>query len=683
MARLQQYQSNFSLGAIDPLLRGRIDLQQYYSALETAKNVLIEPQGGFSRRAGLKFVTDLTSDNSANGVMLIPFEFSTTQNFMIVASAFNTTNTIRFRFYVNQTLITNINNSGNSYVDYSTGSLYSVSNYDIKKLYFTQNTDTLICVHENIIPFSIVRGTANNLWTIGQIALVKPKAQFTKATSNPNATITPDETDGTVNITASTGVFSSGNVDQYINVLNGFGRARIIEFTSSTVVKAVTETPFFEKDVAIASGSWELETGYEDAWSGTRGYPRTCTFHEGRLYFGGSATLPSTLFGSKVGQFFDFKQDEGLDDDALQVTLTTDNVNAINALKSGRDLQIFTSGAEFFLPQADLEPITPSNVVVKSATRRGSKANIRPQGAEGGTLFIQRQGKALREMLFSDVELSYVANNISLLSSHLIVDPQKMALRPATDTTEGDLLMIINGTSTVGYRAVSAEFAGTMACFMMNKSQNIIAPSFFKTDGDFVDVAVDLDDIYVVVKRTIGGSAKYYLEVFDDDFTTDSAVQKSTGFSGTSYTGHSHLEGKTVAIVRDDIVDPSVAVSSGAVTTIAQPVNYMEAGLDFDVEVKTMPFEPKLASGSVQSQKRRILEISPMLFKSQNVSINNFDIPLDTFPFSGSGGVPTFTGTKKTMGFRGYTRDAQITITQTQPVFLTVLSLDFKVSIGQ
>ena len=139
MARLQQYQSNFSLGAIDPLLKGRIDLQQYYSALETAKNVLIEPQGGFSRRAGLKFVTDLTADNASNGVMLIPFEFSTTQNFMIVATAFNTTNTIRFRFYINQTLITNINNSGNSYLDYSTGSLYSVSNYELKKLYFIVN----------------------------------------------------------------------------------------------------------------------------------------------------------------------------------------------------------------------------------------------------------------------------------------------------------------------------------------------------------------------------------------------------------------------------------------------------------------------------------------------------------------------------------------------------------------
>jgi hypothetical protein len=34
-----------------------------------------------------------------------------------------------------------------------------------------------------------------------------------------------------------------------------------------------------------------------------------------------------------------------------------------------------------------------------------------------------------------------------------------------------------------------------LACFMMNKGQNIIAPSFFETDGEFLDVAVDLDDI--------------------------------------------------------------------------------------------------------------------------------------------------------------------------------------------
>jgi hypothetical protein len=45
--------------------------------------------------------------------------------------------------------------------------------------------------------------------------------------------------------------------------------------------------------------------------------------------------------------------------------------------------------------------------------------------------------------------------------------------------------------------------------------------------------------------------------------------------------------------------------------------------------------------------------------------------------------VPTFTGVKKTQGFLGYDRDAQITISQSQPVFFTVLALDYKVSIGQ
>ena len=111
-------------------------------------------------------------------------------------------------------------------------------------------------------------------------------------------------------------VFTSSHVDQYINVLNGFGRARIIEQVSGTVVKVMTELPFFKADEAIASGDWELEEGYEDAWSGSRGYPRTCSFHEGRLYFGGSKALPNTLFGSKVADFFNFKTAEALDDDA-------------------------------------------------------------------------------------------------------------------------------------------------------------------------------------------------------------------------------------------------------------------------------------------------------------------------------------------------------------------------------
>ena len=106
----------------------------------------------------------------------------------------------------------------------------------------------------------------------------------------------------------------------------------------------MVEIPFFDTD---ATSNFILETGYEDAWS-NEGWPFTATFHEGRLYFGGSASLPSSLFGSKVGDFFNFKAAEGLDDDAIKITLSTDSVNTVTGLRSGRDLQIFTTGAEFY-----------------------------------------------------------------------------------------------------------------------------------------------------------------------------------------------------------------------------------------------------------------------------------------------------------------------------------------------
>ena len=352
-------------------------------------------------------------------------------------------------------------------------------------------------------------------------------------------------------------------------------------------------------------------------------------------------------------------------------------------MRSGRDLQIFTTGAEFFIPQGDLDPITPSNVVAKSSTKRGAKAFIRPQAAEGGTLFIQRQGKAIRELLFSDVELSYVANNISLLASHLIVDPVKTALRSATDTTEGDLLLILNGEDSSGYRAASLPYTGQIAAFMLNKGQNIVAPSHLVTDGVFVDIAVDVDLIYTIVKRTIGGATKYYVELFNDDFTTDSAVQTLSGFSGTTYSGHAHIDGKTAKVIRDDVVDTDVTVASGNITTAQQPTVYVEAGLDFDVEVITNPVETRLSSGTIASQKKRILEVTPNLYKTQNLKLNNREINLQTTPLTGTGAVPTFTGKKKTQGFLGFDTQGQITISQSQPVFMTVLSLDYKVSTGQ
>ena len=654
MSRAVTIQTNFTTGEVDPLLKSRIDINQYYNALDQARNVLIQPQGGIERRPGLQFIFEVPSAaNPQNGMKLVPFEFSTTQSYMLLF--------VHNRMYIfkNKELVTNINSSGNDYLTTTIGSTV------LATMDHTQSADTLIVVQEDMAPKKIVRGGAHNSWTISDISFeFVPKFNFTSTETTINQTITPSAVDGNITITAGGSVFTSSHVNQFVEANDGMGRARITRFVSATSVEAVVEIPFFNTS-AIASGGTFLDTGYEDSFSTSKGFPRTCTFHEGRLYFGGVKSRPNTIFASRVARFFDFNPGEALDDDSIELTISTDSTNAITGMFSGRDLQIFTKGGEFFLPQSTLDPITPTNVVVNGATRRGSKEGIKPVGAESGTLFIQRAGKSLREFLFSDVELSYISNNISLLSSHLLKSPSDMALRKATSTTDGDLLLIVNETD------------GSLATYSILRGQNVIAPSLSTTDGEFVNVGVDVDQIYFTIKRTISSADKYYVECFNDDNTTDSAKLYSGGSkpSTTTVTGLSHLEGKTVKVIADDQMQLDKTVSSGQITLDAVPTTYVEIGLNYTPTIKTLPVELKLSSGNIVAQKKRIVEATANLYLSQNLTLNGNDLLFVAGDF--------FTGKKRKKPMLGYDRDGQMTFSQSAPLFFTLLGVEYKVSVGQ
>ena len=677
MSRIVQYQSSFTMGEFDPLVKGRVDITQYQSGLEKATNIVCIPQGAIERRPGQQFLLDVSSDlggsfTAEQGIRLIRFEFSSVDSFMLVFVKLSTSSSNNAKMFVYRqgVLQTNINSSGNNFLTISLGDI------SFDAITFTQSADTLILMHEDLAPLSIVRGANNTTWTASTISLTSPKFAFTKSVSEPSGDITPSSIDGTATISASASIFASGNVNQYINVKNGFGRARIVEFVSATSIKVNVEIPFFNTS-AISAGSWELEAGYEDVFSSTRGFPKTGVFHEGRLYFGGSKSLPSALFGSKVSDFFNFLEAEGLDDDAIFALLSSDSVNAITGIRSGRDLQIFTTGNEFFVQQAEGQPITPGNLTIKAATSSGSKPNIMPVSVEGGTIFLQRSGKALREFLFSDAELSYQSNNISLLSSHLLKSPVKIAFRRATSTDDGDLLMIVNGND------------GTMAAYSIHRSQKVVAPSEFITDGTYEDCAVDIDDIYVVVKRTINSSTKHYIERLDDDRTTDASFQLFDGSAdgnkptSTTVSGLTHLEGKTVECVRDDIFLGEKTVSSGQITIHQVPTTYVEIGLHHDVLAKTLPAEPRLASGTMVGRKKRIVAVSPVLNQTQNIAINGNEVSLKQFPYTLDSSETLFTGRKRVTPLLGYSEEAQISITQTKPLFFTLLSLEYSVSGSQ
>lgn len=676
MSRIIQIQNDFTSGEIDPKLRARTDITQYKSALTTAQNVSIQPQGGAVRRDGTKFVHELDA-GAANAVRMVGFEFSVSDSYMLVFTPG------KMYVYKNRTLVTNINGSGNDFLVVST-----LTASILPEMNWVQSADTVIVVHEDLAPVKIVRGATDSDWTASTITFdFVPKHAFTLTvttgssfnTGVPHDHLEVSGTSGNITVTAkhsgsdanifTSGAAASGSyVGQYINV-TPFGRLRIVRKVNDAKLECFAEVPLFDTG-NIDDADWELEEGYEDTWSSTRGWPRSVVFHEGRLYFGGSKQRPSTIWGSRVSDFFNFDPGEALDDASVEASLDTGTFNAIVDMYAGRNLQIFTTGGEFYVPQALDDPITPANLIVKAQTFFGMKPGLRVQNVDGATLFIQRQGKAIQEFIFSDTVNAYTSDKISLLSSHLLKSPEEMAVRVATSTDEGDRLMLVNGDD------------GSIACYTLLRSQNVIAPSEWTTEGEFINIGVDVDDIYVIVKRNVNSADVYYVEVFDPDTLLDSATTGTTGAS----VNMPHLQAETVQIIRDGIVEPTqvVGASPSTVTFVSAATASFQVGLNFTPTMKTLPVEPNLPSGSLKGFKKRIFEVNAELFETQSLSINGSLIPFRSFGTNVlNSSVQEFTGIKTINGMLGYSYDGQITVTQDVPLKMSVLGIEYKVSIGQ
>jgi len=657
MPRFVEFTTNFATGELDPLLRSRVDLAAYGNALAKATNVLIQPQGGLRRRPGTKHIFELpnsSTPSAGNGVRLVSFQFSVTDSYMLCFTH------NRMHVVKNGAIVTNINGTGNSYLT------TSITSAMVDDMCWTQSADTLIVVHPDLQPVKIVRGASDSLWTASTITFdTIPKYAYTLTATNPAATLTPSAVSGNITLTAGASAFSAGSVNQYVNVATQ-GRARIIEYISTTVVKAITEYPFFDT-TAVASGNWELEAGYVDVWSSAKGWPSSVSFHEGRLYFGGSKSRPSTIWGSKIGLFFDFVPTESLDDDAVEATLDTSDLNVITDIISSRDFQVFTTGGEFYIPQTGTDPVTPLTFTFKNVSRNGIKPGTRVQSVESGSIYIQRQGKSLNEFVFSDTQLTYITQRISLLSGHLLKGPQRIALRRASSTEEADLLLMTNTDD------------GSMAVFSIMRSQQVTSPSEFTTDGLFIDVGVDVNVIYAVTQRVFNGTTRYFIELFGYEYFTDCAF---VGGAAATASGLPHVA-EVLNVICDGSPQGDETVSGGgSVTFDRSSTTSYEVGLPITVYVKTMPAEVKLQTGSRVSFKKRIVEISAVVNETQNMIINNqpvafrlFDNPMLDDP------IPEFTGIKRVNGVLGYSREQFIEVSQDLPVKMNLLGLDYRVAV--
>src|SRR5690606_37118816 len=131
--------------------------------------------------------------------------------------------------------------------------------------------------------------------------------------------------------TSSENIFEEGHEGTRLRVKGK--EVEITDFDSATVVTVNVIEDLPDTDPTI---DW-----FEQAFSAVRGYPANVAFHQDRLVIGGSRDLPNRLWFSQSGDLFNFDLGEGLDDEAIEFSILSDQVNAIRGIFSGRHLQVF------------------------------------------------------------------------------------------------------------------------------------------------------------------------------------------------------------------------------------------------------------------------------------------------------------------------------------------------------
>ena len=748
MAKASPAFTNFTAGELSPRLDGRTDLAKYQNGCKTLQNFIVHPHGGASRRPGTTFVREVK--NSANAARLIPFEFNVTQTYILefgdqyfrihkdggtvvssgspveVTTPYAHTDLDKLKFTQSADVmyivhpdfaprkitrtshtawtITEVDFLRGPMGEANTTSTTLVANGRTGSVTITASADVfvstdvgrLVQLHEGFAKITAFTSATSVTATVqdnaeGRAELTPSYTATTISAHEGDPSATGLEHNDRYQDTAGQFVEQGFKVGQKV-VVTGFTSAANNE-TSAIIVRATDDTMLLAPssdlvdeaagDSVTIAGKLEASTEWAlGAFSTATGFPAAVTFYEQRLVFASTTSQPQTLFFSVGGSFEDFAA--GTDgDDALTYTLGSNQVNIIRYLQAGRVLLVGTSGGEFVVTSSEDAPLSPTNAVVKRQATYGS-ADIQPVQVANVTLFVQRAKRKLRELVFDLNTDSYQAPDMTLLAEHITESGIKeMSLQQEPDNVVWCVLE--NG-----------KFVG----MTYRREENVVAwhehllGGAFGTDafGHAESVATipgDLneDDTYLVVKRTIGGAPKRFIEYFktfdfgedvEDAFFVDSGATYS-GSAATNITGLDHLEGQTVSILANGAVHPDKVVSSGAVT-LDFSVTKAHIGLNFTSTLQTMRIDAGGTEGTAQGKTKRIHEVVLRLFRTVGVLVGSSETEIDRIPFRSSAGAmtsatPLFTGDKEIEFRGGFDTDGFIVVQQNQPLPLTIIGI--------
>lgn len=465
---------------------------------------------------------------------------------------------------------------------------------------------------------------------------------------------------------------------------SGFGYVKITGYTSPTSVTAVVQgnNPLPAGVVGSTNTTFRWALG---AFSTVEGYPSKVTFFRERL----TLAKGQQLFFSCAGDFENFasKDDSGqvVADRAIQVTISSDQVNQVQWLAPTQALIIGTSGGEFAcMENATNEAFAPGNVKIDQQTSEGSRS-VAPVRVGYSTLMVQRSGRKVKEVAYNLQQNGYVSADLTVLAEHITFS----GIVQTTWHKEPYVVMW------------AARTDGVLLGFTFNKEQDVIGwhrhilgGSFGSGDAVVESVCVipapdrARDELWMIVKRTINGSTKRFVEYLSREYQQGDAqadafyVDAGSTYSGaaaTTISGLSYLEGQTVQVLADGAAHPDRTVSSGQIT-LQLAASKVQIGLGCPATLQTTRIEAAAGDGTAQGKTKRINKVVIRFYNTLGAKAGPDENNLDLIEFRTGSDLmnappPLFSGDKLMEWPGGYDFDGYVMVRQEQPLPMTIVAI--------
>jgi len=523
-----------------------------------------------------------------------------------------------------------------------------------------------------------------------------------------------------------------------------YGLVRITEVVSKTVCKVKVvhrvECVYNEDDYdSEEKAEYAMEQALTDNWtegafSSYRGFPAALGLYEQRIWFGGTKKNPQSLWGSVSGDFENFRRTTK-DDGGIFRTLAADAANSIRWISSASALLVGTGAEVWSIAGAGggEAPITPVNM--NAVRQSGYSSNSVPARlAHEVTLFVQRDGRRLRQLSYTQSQEGYTAADLTVLAPHV--------------TAGGIRQLTFQQAPTAIVWAVTNE--GRLIGMTFEREQNVFGwhvhstfsraeddPLFDPEDGRIETVAVlhgtPSDEVYIGVKRKVAGVYRRHVErlsgrMMAGEFQDRTRLSFSDCHSYFNYqtnqyeadgtvkllpngsrmpgpmpaavvdsidqpvgkrsviTGLAHLEGRRVVILADGVAEVPKVVTGGKIT-LQSPASVVVVGLPYESVLQPMKQEINLDDGTAQGRRFKLNGVTVRLIDSQGgeVSANPADptlrwepirkrditIPLEAAP-------PLFTGERDIILESRHEGAVNLTVRTSEPLPLNLTALIMK-----